>query len=741
LECNIGQLIVQRVNNLNAFIGVDKRGIDFYAGWLQDVKLALVPLSFREIYLVYTKNKGEKLRYQNECKCPNDYPINENSKSIYCLTDENNLPRNLRKISYLNKDTHIIEFINDNSLRTSWISELTPKPQKVSIIIDLLDDIFILSQIEVYFKSYPASDILLERFYNDQWLELQQYSLDCTQYTSHCISLPENLLREIVNGFTLLWSKKLLTNNTQELFDESIVNKLRATKVKMTLSGFYDVVKSDLRKLYYSISEFKIIALCDCNGYSATCNTVEVPYRCVCDEASYTQGNNCEKCLDSYNNRAYQSRYMDSSATCELCNCSSKSIKCEYNSTIDAGVCFNCKNNTEGPNCELCKKGFYRNIFTLYCEDCECNLNGTKETLLGECESNGQCECKRNVEGIKCEQCKEGYFSLSNINPDGCRQCICSLNGTIQNEFGLSLCDDKTGQCECKSPKITGFNCHECVDTYYDLSNDCSTECDCNLFGALNSSCNLITGQCFCKSNVTGRACDQCTLGYYNLTLIGCTSKCDCNPMGSIDNCDLITGKCKCKEGYIGHECNECADGYYETETRECRPCNCNYLGTLNNTINCERLTGNCFCSETTKGAKCDSCRTGYWGLLSPNEINVRDLALQSGCTRCDCDQDGTIMSTIYSGLFICDEINGQCPCKPLREGVKCDKCVSGYFLVALDTKECIKCGCHPTGTVPGTSCDYQTGECVCKTYNGVGGTRCNECLDGFYGFQAEIGL
>ena len=49
--------------------------------------------------------------------------------------------------------------------------------------------------------------------------------------------------------------------------------------------------------------------------------------------------------------------------------------------------------------------------------------------------TSGQCVCKMNVMGLKCDQCKDGYHSLGSSQTDGCSFCNCNAAGTLE---GLS---------------------------------------------------------------------------------------------------------------------------------------------------------------------------------------------------------------------------------------------------------------------------------------------------------------
>lgn len=40
--------------------------------------------------------------------------------------------------------------------------------------------------------------------------------------------------------------------------NSTFVNSIKASKIKVTMKGFYKDIKNDIRKLYYSISEIKV---------------------------------------------------------------------------------------------------------------------------------------------------------------------------------------------------------------------------------------------------------------------------------------------------------------------------------------------------------------------------------------------------------------------------------------------------------------------------------------------------
>lgn len=101
----------------------------------------------------------------------------------------------------------------------------------------------------------------------------------------------------------------------------------------------------------------------------------------------------------------------------------------------------NCADNTEGESCERCAPGYTGDATRGSSSDCQpdgygpqptrpsdpytdtcqwCNQDGTRR-----CTESG-CECKPNVVGTYCDQCRDGTYGLSSDSISGCKECFCS---------------------------------------------------------------------------------------------------------------------------------------------------------------------------------------------------------------------------------------------------------------------------------------------------------------------------
>lgn len=148
----------------------------------------MIPLTNAEILQLYGKVKYY-LFIQPECRCPNDYPRNENENSIFCFTNIYDAFSSRNKLDRLNQYTHNIGYINDDDLKTTWISCISTNP--ITLNLDLQNGIYLLQRIEIFFSSMPPTNLLIQRYYNNKWIVIQNYSTTCETSDEKCTQLPQ----------------------------------------------------------------------------------------------------------------------------------------------------------------------------------------------------------------------------------------------------------------------------------------------------------------------------------------------------------------------------------------------------------------------------------------------------------------------------------------------------------------------------------------------------------------------
>ena len=60
------------------------------------------------------------------------------------------------------------------------------------------------------------------------------------------------------------------------------------------------------------------------------------------------------------------------------------------------------------------------------CSDCNCDVRGTEDGSI-VCNEDGQCQCKQNVIGLRCDACPDGFFGLDANNTDGNKLLLISI--------------------------------------------------------------------------------------------------------------------------------------------------------------------------------------------------------------------------------------------------------------------------------------------------------------------------
>ncbi|XP_041319302.1 basement membrane-specific heparan sulfate proteoglycan core protein isoform X8 [Pyrgilauda ruficollis] len=203
---------------------------------------------------------------------------------------------------------------------------------------------------------------------------------------------------------------------------------------------------------------------------------------CRCP-VGYT-GLSCQRCAPRFE-RVTRGPYL---GTCSGCGCHGHSSTCDP----VFGHCLNCQHNTEGPQCEKCKPGFFGDATkgtATACHPCPCPYTEPSRRFSESCflDTDGQATCDACAPGYagrRCERCAPGYEG-DPIQPGG--KCT-----PIGQE--LVKCDARGGQDEAG-------------------------------------------GTCRCKPNVRGRLCDSCAAGTFHLSAANPAGCLPCFCMGLSRSC------------------------------------------------------------------------------------------------------------------------------------------------------------------------------------------------------------
>ncbi|XP_064648977.1 laminin subunit gamma-1-like isoform X2 [Lineus longissimus] len=311
---------------------------------------------------------------------------------------------------------------------------------------------------------------------------------------------------------------------------------------------------------------------CNCNNHSDSCDVASG--RCICEHN--TAGDNCEKCKPGYYGYALSGTPDD----CKKCPCPNSGECVELLSGDVA--CTNCNPGYAGLRCEFCADGYSGDPNGQFgdvkpCEKCTCNGNIDPNAVANCNTTSGEClKCVYNTAGANCDECLPGHWGDALTLPKGsqCKPCDCYPPGTFENPEKVMQCALNDGQCPCK-PNVEGGKCDVCAEGYYNLDsgNGC-VPCNCDSVGSYNRSCDVKTGQCYNKPGVGSLTAGSCLPKYYGFSYEGC-SPCNCDPVGSTDlQCDE-RGQCPCKPNIVGKKCDSCEENKYNISAGciACAPC------------------------------------------------------------------------------------------------------------------------------------------------------------------------
>lgn len=415
------------------------------------------------------------------------------------------------------------------------------------------------------------------------------------------------------------------------------------------------------------------------------------------------------------------------------------------------GKCDDCGGNRAGPHCEICKENHYISpVKDAYgrqpCEACDCDPTGSVQP---QCSMEGKCECKPGVTGDKCDRCEANYWNFPEETDSGCESCDCMVEGSLGNRPNCSVDD---GQCTCKQ-NVEGQRCDRCQSGHFniDLDNDFGcTPCFC--YGH-TAGCLLAPG--FVKSEITSdfsRGPDSWGTDELGQPHLNQTTHDPFKKMIRIQSVEQ-TAYFTAPTRYLGDQ-----RASYNQELRfslktgpdegMARPSieDIIIVGTPNKQDPSQPTAISLQITEQNNplpGRDIQEYRFrlhenpefGWTPSLRPKDFmavlsNVSSIRIRGTYTPMGMGFiDEVTLETAVAGMNGKQATVEYCDCPPGFSGQFCEKCKKGHHHNnGGPFARCVPCSCNNHSDY----CDEETGVCDCQ--HNTGGDNCEICADGFFG-------
>ncbi|KAM4737871.1 basement membrane-specific heparan sulfate proteoglycan core protein isoform 2-T2 [Anableps anableps] len=460
-----------------------------------------------------------------------------------------------------------------------------------------------------------------------------------------------------------------------------------------------------------------------------------------------------------------------------------------------------CPYGYTGLSCEMCSSGFERvpgGRFLGTCAGCNCNGHATAcDPISGHCLS-----CQHNTEGPQCDRCRPGYFGdPTRGRPDDCKPCPCPYTETSRRFSDTCFLNvDQQPTCDACRPGYTGRRCEKCALGYQGnpllpngrcVPNSSST---CDNRGTISSS----SRPCSCKNNVAGDLCDECKAGFFHLSEANPDGCLRCFCMGVSSQCassswsrDQVRGGVNGQLFTLSNSGNTktISDGIFQRGSSVVyRPYSSVssdvYFWVLPGSFRGDKVTA--YGGELSYTVSFEPYQRSLVVdgqpdvVLQGNDIFLEHYSQtkplprvpqtmtvtfrESSWRRTDgqpCTREHLLMALADVSLFMIratyvdsmvetsisdikmdiavPHVTGneraleveECACPVGYRGASCQECDVGYTRTTsgLYLGTCERCDCNGYAS----SCDPETGRCMQCLHN-TAGERCERCLPGFYG-------
>ncbi|XP_031335468.1 agrin-like isoform X3 [Photinus pyralis] len=518
------------------------------------------------------------------------------------------------------------------------------------------------------------------------------------------------------------------------------------------------------------------IARCEC---PPACEPIMRP---VCSKDGLTYPSECElkrsSCISRTHTEVAHTGHCSALSPCtqNVCKFGARCVEISGMATCKCPTCsaeFDpvCGSNgvTYGNECKLRLEGceLSQEIKLLYWGPCDRCEHGKCE--YPTCNNESRCICPKScnesklIEGVVCGTDGVTYKSECELQISSCKlnQYIivaykgdCDLCKSVECKNGAK-CHD--GKCICPIDCQDSKEEPICASNMITYANECEFEKSICLNPSTPPISVLFYGNCSERFPVTGALkreecldihCDfeaTCELGPDNFPRCVCQFNCatsTTSPAQAVCGSDLRTYPSLCAMKM------EACQRQEELRLRpldlcqgmEVKPCNGDkpLVDLLTgeeldcgNDPNRKDCPSGSYCHQTTRFSRCchkdqsviqgKGCEDSWHGCCPDGKTPAQGVNFAGCPSLCGCNKLGS-----YS--HICDPDTLQCACRPGVGGTKCDRCLPGYWglpKISVGHLGCIPCGCSSFGSVR-EDCEQMTGRCVCKP--GIQGQKCTVC-------------